>query len=301
MKGISFTHRGRYAKDEITYANGDQSYLLHEEDDFEVLIEKMPKGTIGFLHTIHENVFEFSYILKGSMEMKDMDEVVVLKEGDTYSHRFLDRVFMYRVIEDVEILNMNTGPYYNDYEEEYESLMEVLQKLQEVDGDTMEHCRRVKTLCMGIAYYLEIDPNDVNPLFYASTFHDVGKSKIPLEILLKPARLTDEEYEIMKKHSLYTYEMIKDHYGENIATIAFEHHEKLDGTGYPRGLKANEIGIPARIICVADAYDAMVITRPYRKGMSKEAALKELHRCEETQFDKKVIDALEIYLSECKK
>lgn len=134
-------------------------------------------------------------------------------------------------------------------------------------------------------------------MFYASKFHDVGKAKIPVEILLKPGKLTNEEYELMKNHSQYTYEMIREYYGEEIAQMAFVHHERFDGKGYPRGLKADEISLGGRIICVADAFDAMTVTRPYHVGLMRDEAVAELRRWQNIQFDPLVVDALETYLS----
>ena len=297
MKDLIFTLRGQYSKDDISYSDGHQSHLLHEEDGFEALVEIMEKGTIGFMYTV-QNGLEFNYVLKGSVEVRLGDETVVLKAGDTFSHHAIHENIMFRALEDTEFLGISTCPLYDYYQEDQEHLVTILEQLQEVDGDTLDHCKRVKKLSMGIAYYMHFNASSIEDLFFAASFHDVGKSKIPVEILLKPGRLNDDEYEIMKEHSRYTYEMIKEYYGETVASIAFEHHERLDGKGYPRGLKEDEIGMAGRIICVADAYDAMVVTRPYRKGLSQEVAMAELYRCAGTQFDERVIKALEAYLKE---
>lgn len=296
MEDILVTKRGQFKSDGVEYPDGNCTKLLYSEDNFEAFTEIMPKGTVGVFFTIPGNRLEFYYILKGKLEVMNQGEIVLIEEGDSYSHHELNKNYMFRVIEDVEMIGINTNPCFDEYQDDIGHLVQILHDIQEVDGDTMEHCNRVKGITMGIAYFMKYDSSKLLDLFYAAKFHDVGKIKIPKEILLKPAKLTNEEYEIMKKHSQYTYELIREYYGEEVASIAYEHHEKLDGTGYPRGLNAEQIGLGARIICVADAYDAMSVTRPYRKGMSKEDALKELRRCEGTQFDKEVIDALELYL-----
>lgn len=296
MKGVYITHRGEYEKDDVTYSEGNMTHLLHGEKDFEATVDIMPKGIVGYEHSVHSNSFEFNYLLRGSIELRDGDDKVILGPGDSYSHHTLNHNFMFRVLENAEVLSINTAPCFDDHEEEQNRLYGVLEQLQKVDGDTMQHCTRVTRLSMGIAYYMDIDADVLPDLFEAASFHDVGKAKIPQSILLKPGKLNNEEFEIMKKHSLYTYEMIKDCYSEKIARIAFEHHEKLDGTGYPQKLKADQISMPARIICVADAYDAMTVTRPYRQAMSQQDALAELYRYCDTQFDRSVVAALEEYL-----
>ena len=302
MKDLLITHRGEYSKDGITYSNDHQSHLLLGEDGFESIVEIIEKGTIGYLYTIHDGSgIDFNYILKGKVEFRCGQETQVLIQGDTFSHHAIKENIMFRVIEDTEFLSISTVQYYDYYQEDQEHLNDVLNRLQEIDGDTKEHCLRVKKLSMGIAYFMHYNESSLEDLFFAANFHDVGKAKIPPEILLKPGKLTDEEYEIMKKHSTYTYEMIKDYYGEMVAEIAYGHHERLDGRGYPRGIRADQISLPSRIICVADAYDAMTVTRPYHKGLSQKAALAELHRCEGTQFDGIVIQALEEYLNETDK
>lgn len=295
MKDIFVTHRDENDFGGLAYSTHHQACLLHQDLGFEATVENLQKGLVGIIYTINEGV-EFSYILSGSIELKDNTHREVLKPGDSYSHRSICHYVMFRALENSEILTVSTSANYDFCQEDQQQLYDVLTKLQKVDGDTMDHCMRVKKLSLGISYFLDTFEGNLRNLLFAASFHDVGKSKIPLEILLKPGRLTEEEYNIMKMHSLYTYEMIKEFYDENVATIAYEHHEHLDGRGYPRGLAGDQISLPARIICVADAYDAMVVTRPYRQGLSKEVALKELHRCAGTQFDEKVIKALELYL-----
>lgn len=292
MRDLWITHRNKYIKDGIAYSDDHRANLLHGEDNFEAMLEYMDKDGFGYLYTIDDVGIEFTYILRGSMELRQGEESIILRAGDSYSHHALPNCVLFHILEDVEILEVSTRPHYDVYEKDQKVLTDVLTQLQAVDGETLDHCNRVKKLSMGIAFYLRYQGN-LDHLFFAAYFHDVGKSKIPVEILTKPGRLTDAEYSIMKQHSRYTYEMIRDHYGEELASVAFGHHEKLDGTGYPLGLKGDEISLASRIICVADAYDAMVVTRPYRKALSIDEAMAELRRCVGTQFDARVVAALE--------
>lgn len=296
MQDIHITKRGHYEKDGVAFSDGNQTHLLHSDKAFEAIVEIMPKGTVGVFYTLGESKLEFNYILKGKIELMDYGQPTLLEAGDSYSYHSLQRNIPFRVLENTEILGINTNPFFEEYQDTVVQLNAVLDQLQAVDGDTLDHCTRVKELSMGTAYFLRFDQTQLLNLFYASKFHDVGKAKIPADILLKPGKLTAAEFTTMKEHSRYTYEMIREYYGETIAAMAFEHHERLDGTGYPRGLRAEEICMGARIICAADAYDAMTVTRPYHIAMSREAALAELRRCQENQFDPCVVEALTRYL-----
>lgn len=127
--------------------------------------------------------------------------------------------------------------------------------------------------------------------------HDIGKISIPDSILLKAGKLTPEEYEIMKSHSQRGYEFFKDvRMQQEVLDGIHYHHERYDGTGYPEGLSGERIPMIARIIAVADAFDAMSSSRPYREKLKMEVIVQEIKDCKGTQFDPKVADAfLELY------
>ena len=123
--------------------------------------------------------------------------------------------------------------------------------------------------------------------------HDIGKIGIPDAILNKPGKLTDEEYEIMKTHVIRGGEILKDFTMiDNVSVGALYHHEKYDGSGYCHGLKGEEIPLDARIIGIADAFDAMTANRVYRKQLDLDFVIAELKRCSGTQFDPRLVDIL---------
>ena len=153
-----------------------------------------------------------------------------------------------------------------------------------------------------IAHKFYKSKKTIETIKWASLLHDVGKIGIPEEILIKPGRLTDEEFKLIKQHPLYSKDILSNIFDKNvglfndedfalISDIAKYHHERLDGKGYPCGLKGEEIPIIARIISVADSYEAITAERPYKKAMSAEWAKEELIKGVGTQFDPKVVEA----------
>ena len=122
--------------------------------------------------------------------------------------------------------------------------------------------------------------------------HDIGKMGIPDRVLLKPDPLTDEEWELMRLHPIYAFQMLKPiAYLDGAINIPYCHHEKWDGTGYPRGLKGEEIPLGARIFSIVDVYDALTSDRPYRSGWPKDKALSHIQGLCGTHFDPCVVEA----------
>jgi HD-GYP domain-containing protein (c-di-GMP phosphodiesterase class II) len=144
---------------------------------------------------------------------------------------------------------------------------------------------------MKMGEVLDFDKEDMDELSYAAVLHDIGKIAIPDAILGKPAKLTEEEFEIMKTHTTKGYEILKsaDQYTD-LAKYALTHHEKFDGTGYPNGTKGEDIPLISRIIAIADAYEAMTADRPYRKAQPLSFALDQLNKYKGKQFDPKLVD-----------
>jgi diguanylate cyclase (GGDEF)-like protein/PAS domain S-box-containing protein len=165
----------------------------------------------------------------------------------------------------------------------------ILNTLSDKYEDEKVHSERVSYFCKKIGIELGLNHDDINLLELAGMYHDIGKISIPDAILNKPGKLTDDEYEIIKTHTLVGYQILKaaDEYS-GLAEYALSHHERWDGRGYPKGLMGEEIPLFSRIISVADSFEAMTADRPYRKGMPVENALNELKRCMGTQFDPEI-------------
>jgi putative two-component system response regulator len=161
------------------------------------------------------------------------------------------------------------------------------------DG-TGGHTRRVGQMAGLLARALGLPQADVMLIRQAAPLHDVGKIAIPDSILLKPGRLTMDEWAVMKTHTTIGAKIVSGgHYSLLLTAeaVALNHHERWDGTGYPRGLTGEAIPLPARIVAVADSFDAMMHARPYREAFSEEYAVIELERCAGAQFEPRCVQS----------
>lgn len=168
----------------------------------------------------------------------------------------------------------------------YKTIKSIAFALDAKDPYTHGHSMRVTLYSLALAKAMNLPDELLEEIETAGLLHDIGKIAIPEKILLKPGRLTDEEYEIIKSHPelgeklVYSIEKLK-----LISNWLKSHHEKYDGTGYPEGLAGEQIPISSRIIAIADTYDAMTSSRSYRNALEHETAITEIKRCAGTQFD----------------
>jgi diguanylate cyclase (GGDEF)-like protein len=164
------------------------------------------------------------------------------------------------------------------------------------DPQTANHSEVVSALAEGIGLQLGLEPEMVDHLRLAGLLHDLGKIGLPDAILKAPRSLTEEEYAVVKRHPEFGHSLLEGLGIEPVEEWVLHHHEHWDGSGYPDGLAAGEIPLGARIILVADAFEAITADRPYRPAQTQEAALAELRACAGSQFDAAVIEALELHL-----
>jgi putative nucleotidyltransferase with HDIG domain len=180
-----------------------------------------------------------------------------------------------------------------DLEKSYDITLEALvDALDAKDADTAGHTRRVTAFTIAIAHRKGLPREDIKVIGRGAFLHDIGKMAIPDKILNKPGKLTDEEMAVMREHAYSGYKILsKIPFLAEAAEIVYAHQERYDGTGYPRGLKGDEIPLGARIFSIADTLDAMTTDRIYRPAQSFQAARDEIQRWSGRQFDPEIVKA----------
>jgi putative nucleotidyltransferase with HDIG domain len=159
------------------------------------------------------------------------------------------------------------------------------------DRETEGHTQRVTVMTIELAEAMGIKESELVNIRRGALLHDIGKMGVPDHILHKPAKLNEEEWQHMRMHAVYAYKLLSNiTYLRDALDIPYCHHEKWNGTGYPRGLKGEEIPLAARIFAVADVYDALTSNRPYRNGWSRERALAYVQEQSGHYFDPRVVD-----------
>ena len=245
--------------------------------DVSVAIEALRNGAYDYLLKPFEREQLLSTVLRAL-------EYRALVEQNSIYREQLEKLVEART----EMLNKAVA----DLERSYDITLEALgDALDLKDTETEGHSRRVTAYTIALARAMHLPLHEIRTIARGAFLHDVGKMAIPDAILLKPGRLTTEEQSTMREHCTRGYRMLaKIPYLRDAAEIVYSHQEHFDGTGYPRGLRGDQIPLGARIFAVADALDAITSDRPYRRASSFATARKEIQKCNGTQFDPQVID-----------
>jgi len=253
-------------------------------DDMPVIVKDVNGNdqTMGIPLKIRDNLF-------GVLVLCINHNDAGFKEKDLY--------FMNFVAEKAANLIENLALYENIFENLFATLYAFVETIEARDSYTKQHSIRVSRYAMSMAQAMGCSQEDQDKLNVAGSLHDIGKIGIPDSILLKPGRLTEEEYEVIKKHPEIAGNII-GHFGmwADERSIIRHHHERYDGHGYPDGLNGEDIPLLSRILSVADVYDALTTDRSYRKKMPEEKALQIMRENSGTQFDPKLIELfLDLY------
>jgi putative nucleotidyltransferase with HDIG domain len=245
--------------------------------DISVAIDAMRRGAYDYLL----KPFEREHLI--NTVQRALDHRHALQESHNYQQN-LEQVVRART----EMLRQAMENLEHSYDVTLEALGDALDLK---DSETEGHSKRVTAYTIALARAMGVHPAQIKVIARGAFLHDIGKMAIPDEILRKAGTLTNDEQDVMREHCARGYHMLrKIPFLAESAEIVLAHQEHFDGTGYPRGLQAQEIPIGARIFAVADTLDAITSDRPYRKANSFDAAREEILRCSGSQFDPSVVE-----------
>ena len=211
--------------------------------------------------------------------------------------------FLEGFIEDITERKLSEEKLLKSYESVKKTLSDAINTMVKIvelrDPYTAGHQQKVADLATAIAREMKLDDTRIDQLRTAAIIHDIGKIYVPSDILSRPGRLTDMEFNLIKTHSQNGYDIVKSmDFPCNVAKTVIQHHERLDGSGYPNGLKSEDTLLEAKILAVADVIEAMASHRPYRQALGIDKALEEISKNRGKLYDPEVVDAcLELFKS----
>jgi len=266
--------------------------LIDSETESEFLQSRIESGrSIIFYPSEELNHKSYYYLISGKLFHANTEKFI--HPGETIIPSNIPAVNLVNVIEDSLIIVYRENKLFDEHILKLGELDKLMQKINDKDSYTKLHCNRSGSLAAEIAIQMGVNEATMRTIVFASKIHDLGKIKLDKSILNKKGSLTFEEFEEVKKHSMIGYEIAKNEdLDERVCRTILEHHENLDGTGYPRGITDENISIEAKILSVADCLDALTSDRPYRRALSIYRAMDIIKKDIGVKFDKKVVEAL---------
>ncbi len=295
---------GRVAQDQVKKLTPDLvlSDMIMPEMDGIKFLEWMrqydPEVPVIMVTAIHDISTALEAIRRGAYDyiLKPFEkDQLFLGVGRALQHRRLiieNRSYQSNLEQLVEERTAQLTSAIEQLERSYDDTLEALGSALDLkDAETEGHCQRVTAFCISIAREMPVPAPYLAILARAAFLHDIGKMAIPDSILRKPGPLDDAEKKKMREHCQIGYDMLtRIPFLRDAAEIVLAHQEFYDGSGYPRGLKGDQIPLGARIFTIADSLDAMISDRPYRRALPMSHAREEIKRCSGSQFDPKVVE-----------
>lgn len=272
--------------------DGAQAAMLIEKKSFDILISdlKMPKcgGDRLLSIALNKNPYMIVIFISGYGKVRDCAQL--LKRG---AYDFIQKPFSLTRLQSSINNAIEKYDSYNDIVHTQDMIAMLLKTIEHKDPYIKEHSEQVARISKVLGAKMGLAKRELNMLVLSALLHDLGKMGVHEDILNKTGPLDSCEYDVIKKHPLWSAEIVSEVSElKDICNIVLNHHERIDGKGYPFRLGADEIPVEAKIISVADAYDAMTHDRCYRHGMTKKEASCEIRRCSGTQFDEDIVKCL---------
>ena len=268
--------------------------LLAKQGELEMMLHKIGGESVVWLTPAADpSAMEFYFIYEGGIDLVLDDGLVSLGAGESFSVCGLTKDIPVKMLGDSQILYVTNCPAFESVQKFEVNLKSLLLRINEKDHYTYYHSAAVLRYSLALYDAMGNDTPVISrdDLAVAALFHDVGKCFVPVEILQKPDRLSSDEMRYILRHPVDSGRMLLPRFGEQISEIARNHHERLDGSGYPRGLTACDISLTSQIVAVADVFDAMTSDRGYNDVKTFEQAAEELYSLGQ-QFDQTITRVL---------
>jgi HD-GYP domain-containing protein (c-di-GMP phosphodiesterase class II) len=288
--GIVFVQNKEYIDAHHSNFSKVQLTSKYKDDVCEINLYIAPKNVVLFVEShITPNSIKTYYIVYGSCQHTESKKI--LKAGDIIVVKDTKDINSFKMLEETEFLiHARNSELYKRVTDNSMRMDMLLDEIQHKDEYTKEHCERVFKLAQKMALLCQYKTEKFFNINLASKYHDIGKIYIEDTILNKPGKLSEFEFDIMQKHATIGKELITETYDNAVFEIISQHHERIDGTGYPQGLKGEDIMEEARILAICDSFDAMITDRIYKKGKNVEEALGELKSLAGSKYDARLVD-----------
>ncbi len=278
--------------DKVTLDNSELK-LIASGDGVEVMIQAINANITFDIYPPEDNapIMEFFYVIEGQVEYLSTEESVLINPHEYFYTKNLTKPCVFKALTKVKLLYVSSQPVFHFIGESLTELHNINKEIDLKDKYTRGHSERVQNLTIKIALQMQLNRDKIASLALAALFHDLGKIFIDDKILRKPGKLTFDEYESVKLHPENSANYVKKIKYIDVSDIVLQHHERIDGSGYPLGLKDDKICIEAKIIAVADTFDAMTTDRPYRSAVTPKEAIDEIKRLSGIWYDPSVVEA----------
>ncbi len=291
VKGLGLLRSGQRL--ESVESSVSRLHLLVSGGNLEITEVELKAGAHLFLDpgSDGDDLTETYYLLSGILECDCMPRSFRLEPGAVVVTQGLSIQVVLTARTPARLLYISPRPYFHAISASVGEMMRLATEIEVKDGYTSDHCQRIQTLSFATGEELGLSGPELYRLNYGAFLHDVGKIRVPLEILNKPSKLTEPEWTVIKRHPTFGREMLESTFMKVAGSVVEQHHERLDGSGYPFGYRGDEVLIESYIVAVADTYDAMTTDRPYRKAMPTSEAFAELQRYAGIHYPQEVVKA----------